>query len=186
MRRLVRHYQDHPPSLPVSAAPSRHAHSSTLNDTSSKASTAAPPAKPSNPVKAKAPTKPVTRKEEESDGEILEAPHTFPFAVNSFAAHRCTRQATKDAGTISGLNVLRIINEPTAAAIAYGLDKKTEGERNVRIFDLGRGTSEDVPKHDAHMHPAISVALSAACVYDNIPPPNIHPGRTCLCAQRPS
>jgi len=52
------------------------------------------------------------------------------------------RQATKDAGTISGLNVLRIINEPTAAAIAYGLDKKcsVSGERNVLIFDLGGGT----------------------------------------------
>jgi len=50
------------------------------------------------------------------------------------------RQATKDAGTISGLNVLRIINEPTAAAIAYGLDKKIGGERNVLIFDLGGGT----------------------------------------------
>merc|ERR1712060_643083 len=52
------------------------------------------------------------------------------------------RQATKDAGTISGLNVLRIINEPTAAAIAYGLDKKgnTQGEKNVLIFDLGGGT----------------------------------------------
>ncbi|KAF9791203.1 heat shock cognate 70 [Thelephora terrestris] len=50
------------------------------------------------------------------------------------------RQATKDAGTICGLNVLRIINEPTAAAIAYGLDKKTQGERNVLIFDLGGGT----------------------------------------------
>ncbi|KAK2586252.1 hypothetical protein KPH14_001508 [Odynerus spinipes] len=50
------------------------------------------------------------------------------------------RQATKDAGTISGLNVLRIINEPTAAAIAYGLDKKASGERNVLIFDLGGGT----------------------------------------------
>ncbi|GAA5914004.1 uncharacterized protein JCM6883_007116, partial [Sporobolomyces salmoneus] len=50
------------------------------------------------------------------------------------------RQATKDAGVISGLNVLRIINEPTAAAIAYGLDKKTEGEKNVLIFDLGGGT----------------------------------------------
>ena len=49
------------------------------------------------------------------------------------------RQATKDAGQISGLNVLRIINEPTAAAIAYGLDKK-DGERNVLIFDLGGGT----------------------------------------------
>ncbi|XP_015510129.1 heat shock protein cognate 4 [Neodiprion pinetum] len=50
------------------------------------------------------------------------------------------RQATKDSGTISGLNVLRIINEPTAAAIAYGLDKKAVGERNVLIFDLGGGT----------------------------------------------
>ncbi|XP_075679487.1 LOW QUALITY PROTEIN: heat shock cognate 71 kDa protein-like [Dermatophagoides pteronyssinus] len=50
------------------------------------------------------------------------------------------RQATKDAGTIAGLNVLRIINEPTAAAIAYGLDKKAKGEQNVLIFDLGGGT----------------------------------------------
>lgn len=50
------------------------------------------------------------------------------------------RQATKDAGTIAGLNVMRIINEPTAAAIAYGLDKKAQGERNVLIFDLGGGT----------------------------------------------
>ena len=49
------------------------------------------------------------------------------------------RQATKDAGTISGLNVMRIINEPTAAAIAYGLDKK-DGEKNVLVFDLGGGT----------------------------------------------
>uniref|UniRef100_A0A8D2ECA6 Heat shock cognate 71 kDa protein n=1 Tax=Theropithecus gelada TaxID=9565 RepID=A0A8D2ECA6_THEGE len=50
------------------------------------------------------------------------------------------RQATKDAGTIAGLSVLRIINEPTAAAIAYGLDKKVGAERNVLIFDLGGGT----------------------------------------------
>ncbi|XP_033842222.1 heat shock 70 kDa protein 1-like [Periophthalmus magnuspinnatus] len=50
------------------------------------------------------------------------------------------RQATKDAGVIAGLNVLRIINEPTAAAIAYGLDKGRSGERNVLIFDLGGGT----------------------------------------------
>ncbi|RKP36811.1 hypothetical protein BJ085DRAFT_18265, partial [Dimargaris cristalligena] len=49
------------------------------------------------------------------------------------------RQATKDAGTIAGLNVLRIINEPTAAAIAYGLDKKG-GERHILVFDLGGGT----------------------------------------------
>jgi len=50
------------------------------------------------------------------------------------------RQATKDAGTIAGLNVLRIINEPTAAALAYGLNKHLAGERNVLIFDLGGGT----------------------------------------------
>ena len=50
------------------------------------------------------------------------------------------RQATKDAGSIAGLNVLRIINEPTAAAIAYGLDKQSSSERNVLIFDLGGGT----------------------------------------------
>ncbi|XP_049612855.1 heat shock 70 kDa protein 1 [Syngnathus scovelli] len=50
------------------------------------------------------------------------------------------RQATKDAGVIAGLNILRIINEPTAAAIAYGLDKGQSAERNVLIFDLGGGT----------------------------------------------
>ena len=50
------------------------------------------------------------------------------------------RQTTKDVGTISGMNVLRIINEATAAAIAYGLDKKVIGERDVLIFDLGGGT----------------------------------------------
>ncbi|BGP23311.1 hypothetical protein Rt10032_c02g0942 [Rhodotorula toruloides] len=49
------------------------------------------------------------------------------------------RQATKDAGTIAGLNVLRVVNEPTAAAIAYGLDK-TGGERNIIVYDLGGGT----------------------------------------------
>ena len=50
------------------------------------------------------------------------------------------RQATKDAGVIAGLNVMRIINEPTAAAIAYGLDKQAETEKNILIFDLGGGT----------------------------------------------
>ena len=50
------------------------------------------------------------------------------------------RQATKDAGIIAGLNVKRIINEPTAAALAYGLDKSLQGEKNVLIFDLGGGT----------------------------------------------
>merc|ERR1711939_269676 len=50
------------------------------------------------------------------------------------------RASTKDAGSIAGINVLRIINEPTAAAIAYGLDKQSSSERNVLIFDLGGGT----------------------------------------------
>lgn len=50
------------------------------------------------------------------------------------------RNATKDAGTIAGLNVLRIINEPTAAAIAYGLDKNIKDEQNIIIFDFGGGT----------------------------------------------
>lgn len=50
------------------------------------------------------------------------------------------RLATKDAGAIAGLDVLRIINEPTAAAIAYGLDQQSKAEKNVLIFDLGGGT----------------------------------------------
>ncbi|XP_068250015.1 heat shock 70 kDa protein cognate 4 [Palaemon carinicauda] len=68
--------------------------------------------------------------------------HTVKDAVVTVPAYfnDSQRQATKDAGTISGMNVLRIINEPTAAAIAYGLDKKVGGERNVLIFDLGGGT----------------------------------------------
>lgn len=68
--------------------------------------------------------------------------HTNEFPVITVPAYfnDSQRQATKDAGLIAGLNVLRIINEPTAAAIAYGLDKKVEGERNVLIFDLGGGT----------------------------------------------
>merc|ERR1712178_419335 len=63
-------------------------------------------------------------------------------AVITWAAYfnDSQRQATKDAGRIAELNVLRIINEPTAAAIAYGLDKQDDEERNVLIFDLGGGT----------------------------------------------
>merc|ERR1712187_467610 len=71
------------------------------------------------------------------DKEIKNAVVTVPAYFND-----SQRQATKDAGSIAGINVLRIINEPTAAAIAYGLDKagQSEGERNVLIFDLGGGT----------------------------------------------
>merc|ERR1719437_276246 len=66
--------------------------------------------------------------------EVKHAVVTVPAYFND-----AQRQATKDAGTIAGLNVMRIINEPTAAAIAYGMDKK-EGEKNVLVFDLGGGT----------------------------------------------
>ncbi|XP_062952360.1 heat shock 70 kDa protein 1-like [Cynocephalus volans] len=68
--------------------------------------------------------------------------HTVTNAVITVPAYfnDSQRQATKDAGVIAGLNVLRIINEPTAAAIAYGLDKGGQGERHVLIFDLGGGT----------------------------------------------
>lgn len=66
--------------------------------------------------------------------EVKDAVVTVPAYFND-----AQRQATKDAGVISGLNVLRIVNEPTAAAIAYGLDKKS-GEKNILVFDLGGGT----------------------------------------------
>ena len=66
--------------------------------------------------------------------EVKNAVITVPAYFND-----SQRQSTKDAGTIAGLNVLRIINEPTAAAIAYGLDKKDK-ERNILVFDLGGGT----------------------------------------------
>jgi L1 cell adhesion molecule like protein len=67
--------------------------------------------------------------------EVKDAVVTVPAYFND-----AQRQATKDAGTIAGLNVLRVLNEPTAAALAYGLDKRGGGERNVLIFDLGGGT----------------------------------------------
>ena len=67
--------------------------------------------------------------------EVKNAVVTVPAYFND-----AQRQATKDAGVIAGLNILRIINEPTAAAIAYGLEKPTDKEQNVLIFDLGGGT----------------------------------------------
>ena len=69
--------------------------------------------------------------------EVKDAVITVPAYFND-----SQRQATKDAGVIAGLNVLRIINEPTAAALAYGLDKKKTGEQNVIIFDCGGGTHD--------------------------------------------
>ena len=67
--------------------------------------------------------------------KITDAVITVPAYFND-----SQRQATKDAGRIAGMNVLRIINEPTAAALAYGLDKNLKSEKNVLIFDLGGGT----------------------------------------------
>jgi heat shock protein 5 len=66
--------------------------------------------------------------------EVKNAVVTVPAYFND-----AQRQATKDAGTIAGLNVMRIINEPTAAALAYGLDKKAK-EKNILVYDLGGGT----------------------------------------------
>ncbi|CAH2040728.1 unnamed protein product, partial [Iphiclides podalirius] len=68
-------------------------------------------------------------------GTVKDAVITVPAYFND-----SQRQATKDAGVIAALNVLRIINEPTAAALAYGLDKDLKGEKSVLIFDLGGGT----------------------------------------------
>jgi heat shock 70kDa protein 1/2/6/8 len=68
-------------------------------------------------------------------GTVKDAVITVPAYFND-----SQRQATKDAGVIAALNVLRIINEPTAAALAYGLDKNLTGDKNVLIFDLGGGT----------------------------------------------
>lgn len=74
-----------------------------------------------------------------SSGDSVEAIAHFCSFMFSAYFNDAQRQATKDAGVIAGLNVARIINEPTAAAIAYGLDKKG-GEKNILVFDLGGGT----------------------------------------------
>ena len=67
--------------------------------------------------------------------EVTEAVITVPAYFND-----SQRQATKDAGRIAGLDVKRIINEPTAAALAFGLDKTAKGDRKIAVFDLGGGT----------------------------------------------
>jgi len=67
--------------------------------------------------------------------EITQAVITVPAYFND-----SQRQATKDAGTIAGLEVLRIINEPTAAALAFGMDKSAKGDRKIAVYDLGGGT----------------------------------------------
>src|SRR5512132_916288 len=66
---------------------------------------------------------------------VTEAVITVPAYFND-----SQRQATKDAGRIAGLDVKRIINEPTAAALAFGLDKSTQGDRKIAVYDLGGGT----------------------------------------------
>jgi len=68
--------------------------------------------------------------------KITDAVITVPAYFND-----SQRQSTKDAGTIAGLNVLRIINEPTAASLAYGIDKKKE-DKTIAVFDIGKGTSD--------------------------------------------
>ena len=95
------------------------------------------------------------------------------------------RQATKDAGTISGLNVMRIINEPTAAAIAYGLDKKS-GEKNILVFDLGGGTFDvslltidNGERRPPNTRPPAALALAA-------PHPEESPSTPPLTTSRPS
>ena len=80
-------------------------------------------------------TKMKTIAEEYLGTNVTHAVVTVPAYFND-----AQRAATKDAGTIAGLNVIRIINEPTAAAIAYGLNDKSSGEKNILVFDLGGGT----------------------------------------------
>lgn len=69
--------------------------------------------------------------------EVTDAVITVPAYFND-----SQRQATKDAGTIAGLNILRIINEPTAAAVAYGLDNISDTEKHIIVFDVGGGTTD--------------------------------------------
>ena len=68
--------------------------------------------------------------------KVKDAVDTVPAYLND-----SQRQATKDAGAISGMNVLRVTSEPTAAAIAHGLVRRGSGERNALIYDMGGGTS---------------------------------------------
>lgn len=79
----------------------------------------------------------LTKMKETAEAYIGKTVHNAVITVPAYFQDN-QRQATKDAGTIAGMNVARIINEPTAAAIAYGLDKK--GEKNILVFDLGGGT----------------------------------------------
>uniref|UniRef100_A0A2K5Z3J5 Heat shock protein family A (Hsp70) member 5 n=1 Tax=Mandrillus leucophaeus TaxID=9568 RepID=A0A2K5Z3J5_MANLE len=92
------------------------------------------------------------------------------------------RQATKDAGTIAGLNVMRIINEPIAAAIAYGLDKR-EGEKNILVFDLGGGTfnvslltiDSGEPSHGISPHEAVAYGAAVQADTSDLVLPDVYP-----------
>ncbi|WVZ24842.1 hypothetical protein V8G54_003386 [Vigna mungo] len=106
--------------------------------------------------------------------KINDAVVTVPAYFND-----AQRQATKDAGVIAGLNVARIINEPTAAAIAYGLDKKG-GEKNILVFDLGGGTFDvsiltidngvfEVLATNGDTHLGVFSDVIACCVYFPLP-----------------
>ena len=79
----------------------------------------------------------MTKMKETAEGYLGTSPKNAVVTVPAYF-NDSQRQATKDAGVIAGLEVLRIINEPSAAAIAYGLDKKDE--KNIVVFDLGGGT----------------------------------------------
>lgn len=83
----------------------------------------------------------LTYMKETAEGFLGTSVHDAVITVPAYF-NDAQRQATKDAGTIAGLNVLRVINEPTAAAIAYGVDKASVGgaEKNILVFDLGGGT----------------------------------------------
>ncbi|TEB33617.1 heat shock protein 70 [Coprinellus micaceus] len=81
----------------------------------------------------------LTKMKEISETKLGKTVHKAVVTVPAYF-NDSQRLATRDAGTIAGLEVLRIINEPTAAAIAYGLDRQSEAEKNVLIFDLGGGT----------------------------------------------
>lgn len=78
----------------------------------------------------------------ETAEEFLGQPVTTAVVTVPAYFNDSQRQSTKDAGTIAGLNIKRIVNEPTAAALAYGLDKKSSSEKNVLIFDCGGGTQD--------------------------------------------
>jgi len=81
----------------------------------------------------------ITKMKETAEAYLGRAVHSAVITVPAYF-NDAQRQATKDAGTIAGLSVERIINEPTAAAIAYGLSESSKKERNVLVFDLGGGT----------------------------------------------